>query len=833
MVQMKSKISGTFLVINLFIQSALPVFSCGFYETEADYQAMMFRAMLPNMKCFMPFHYTTSGNYYTYNWYYNFTTDLSDNDRYRNCSEWLAICDNSVFIQDISEIQYNTKGDMFIKSYSEKSLTDDFKNNSFIEFLVKEENRELLDYMLFAKKMELTEIYNDRRFEEWSTSSIYRRDGEYEDGRTYWDNYNEWDKYDRWDKKSELLQIAHTQLNKTSSPFLKQRYAFQVCRLKYQLGKTEDILQIFNQYFGKTDPNSLMSIWAAFFTGMSLEDDNRYAFLIQSFMYSDEKKLRSVQQFDNFYNPDLLTKSEHSMAIIMTTLQDPGRVIDRIREAYTLDKNNKYIPFLILREVNKLEDWMITPLFYGKYSITNTDVFTCDKKNGYGYIGNEEEYYSDFQKLRAENIRTDKQYLRELKTFLTEILPQSNGYIKDYYSICLAHLCLLQENAAEANKYLSMISVNANPTIKLQQKLETIWLAIKTQDIHSEKFKSIFMENISDLEKIKSPGYDNRTMLYTLTLSLANEYFKKNDKVYGNLMRLKSNIYHNITGEWSDIMEDYYYARQAYYFIEYFDYNATTSDIDQLIKLMEKDNKTDFEKYLCKQPLPAVNVYKDLKGTLAFRNNDLQLAYETFSSMPEDYWQSSNGLYFNDYLNENPFEAKGLKDEKYRNFDYKFNKAEFVKQLIDLKKQSETDKNNRLDCYIKLGNAYFNVSYFGNSWMMTRYRWSTGYRYYADNMDCLPQWYQNYLTASIARQYFETVLKETDNKEQSAYASLMLYHIYRSRYYASYHWWDDENTENEKSCINLAKQYCQQFFQYNTTKTFRLYECPGMEWFCL
>jgi len=173
-----------------------------------------------------------------------------------------------------------------------------------------------------------------------------------------------------------------------------------------------------------------------------------------------------------------------------------------------------------------------------------------------------------------------------------------------------------------------------------------------------------------------------------------------------------------------------------------------------------------------------------------------------------------------------------LKEEKYRKFDYKFNKAEFVKQLMDLQKQAETDPKNRMDCYIKLGNAYFNTSYFGNAWMMTRYNWSTGYSYYADNMECLPQWYQNYLTAAIARQYFETVLKETDNQEQRAYSSLMLYHIYRSRYYASNEWWRD-NTEIENNYINLAKQYCQQFFQYSATKTFRMYECPGMEWFIL
>jgi hypothetical protein len=375
-----------------------------------------------------------------------------------------------------------------------------------------------------------------------------------------------------------------------------------------------------------------MSIWAGFFTGSSLTGDERYKLLIQAFTYSDEKKLRCTQLFDTNYNPDLLTKSEHSMAIVMTNLRNPGRAIDQISKAYALDKDNPYIPFLILREVNKLEDWMMTPLFYKNYSAGYTHIFTCGNKswwsyaNGYSY--DDEKYYNDIEKLRAENIRTDKQYLSELKSFLIKIFPQSTGEVKDYYAICLAHLCLLQENAAEANKYLSMVSDKANPTIKLQQKLETIWLAIKTQDIHSDTFKKVFVENISDLEKISSPGYDNRTMLYTLTLSLANEYLKKNDRVYGNLMRLKSEkyryfCYHNND---NDSYYEYFYencTKNAYPSLEYFDHNATTSDMSQLISLIEKKDKTDFEKYLCNQPLASVNAYKALKGTIAFRNNDL------------------------------------------------------------------------------------------------------------------------------------------------------------------------------------------------------------------
>jgi len=310
---------------------------------------------------------------------------------------------------------------------------------------------------------------------------------------------------------------------------------------------------------------------------------------------------------------------------------------------------------------------------------------------------------------------------------------------------------------------------------------------------------------------------------FTPSVFLTNKVFEKSNKK--QLQILSQRIKKRVEEITADFGHKAFCGEYGYPTLEYFDYNATTSDIDQLINLLEKKDKTAFEEYLCNQPFAPINAYKDLKGTIAFRNNDLQLAYKTFSSMPKDYWQKSNGLYFSDYLNEDPFVAKGLRDAKYRKFDYKFNKADFVKQLIDLQKQAETDKNSRADCYIKLGNAFFNTSYFGNSWMMSRYNWSTEYEYYADNMECLPQWYRDYLTAAVARKYFEMVLKEAANDEQIAYASLMLYHIYRSQYYAG---WERRNYGD---CMNLAKQHCQQFFRYQNTTTFRMYECPGMKAF--
>ncbi|MDR0823855.1 MAG: hypothetical protein LBN74_02095 [Prevotella sp.] len=806
---MRLKIYIACLVSSLSFLPLQKLNSCGFYETETDYRAMMFRVLLPGLKCLQPFTYTQWSTYYSFN-DSGLTTDPDENDRYRNCAEWLAACKNKPTISDIYKIQYSTDASLFLKAFDENALNEVFGNNSFVKYLTESGNKDLLNYMLYAKKAERSEIGSSSRFEEWDQMHYYGN--------------RDLDQVNQSNVKRTLLNEAQSALNKATSKFLKQRYAFQVCRLSYQMNRYADVIQTYDKYFGKVDKNNLMSVWAVFFRAMSTPstDPDHYRYFIQAFNNSDEKKFRCVQLFDNNYNKKELTPKELSVAITMQALRNPGRALDQIKEAYVLDSKNEYIPFLVLREINKLEDWLITPLFYGKYSINNSDPFHCAYYDAWyeSYKKEHPQYAEEGEKeLQEENLVTDMQYMDELKSLFKSILSTATGEAKDFYAISLAHISLLQENTADANKYLAMVSDKAEPTTLLQKQLETIWLATKTQDINSNKFKDIFLQNITDLDRLSMPEYNNGQMLYTLTLSLANEYLKKGDRVYGNLMRLKSDSYRMRNNEIRAYYEWYGYIRQGdtYTTIEYFDKNATIADMDILIELLEKSRKTPFEEYLCNQSLSSVNAYKELKGTMAFRNNDLQLAYNTFSSMPQDYWQGKN-FSFGDCLNEDPFVPKGLKANKYRKFDYKFNKADFIKELISLQEQANKDKAKSADYYNKLGDAYFNTSYWGNSWMMTRYSWSINDEYYS-KIDCLPEWMRNYMTADIARDYYEKALTNAVNDEQKAYATVMLRYIH----YLCYHF------RLATSDKQLAVKYENSLKNYLNTQTYKTYRSNCIE----
>ncbi len=796
MVQKKLKKYIVYLASSLFLLPSLQSKACGFYETEADYRAMMFRVSLPWLKCMQPFYYTTSSFYYlpVDN---PLVSDPNGNDRYRNCLEWQVACNKKPSIDDIYVIQYDTDPASFILSYEENTLTSVFKNNSFIKYLVEEKNKDLLDYMLFAKRAELYEAGRSSHFEDWD----YNR---YDDGRD-----------ERGKAKSELLDKANAKLNSKLSQFLKERYAFQACRLYYQFDQYLEVVQTHKKYFGKIDQRSLMSVWAGLFKAMATPSDSieYHRLLIHVFNNCDEKKFRCVQLFRDNFDEKELKAEELSITLVMMALKNPGRSLEQIKKAFELDENNKYIPFLIQREINKLEDWIITPLFYDKYSITNSDPFRCAYYNEWFEKYKKEhpeEYKNDEEEsiLQQENLITDMKYISQLKAVLLNMLPGSSSDIKNFYAISLAHLSLLEENRSDAQKYMSMISDKANPSILLQKKVESIWLAIKTQNIESDKFKDYFVKNISDLERISMPNFDNNKMLFTISLSLANEYLKRDNRVYGNLFRLKADWYNNKESDWY-----FSYSRNgdSYYTTVYFDINATTSDMDMLIKLLEKPNKTPFEELLCDQSLSSINAYKELKGTIAFRDNDLKLAYTTFASMPQDYWQSEN-FSFICYLNEDPFVPKGLKADKYRSFDYRFNKADFIKELIELEEKVSPKDEKSSNYYNRLGDAYFNTTYWGNSWMMTRYSWSCNDRDYS-KIDCLPEWMRNYMTAGTARRYYEKAQEKAVNEEQKAYATVMLRYIHYLNF----------SFRSQDYDKRLAEKYRDNLANYEYTKAYQIY----------
>lgn len=795
---MKSKIFTLALLVSLFLTQG-NLKACGYWEFEWEYRPMTFQAQLPWMQSMSPFVYTTASLFY------NLNPDPMGNDRIRNITEWQKATSKDISIDDIYAIQYNTDPTAFINSF-EKSGLKEYQSNSLIKYLTADKkHKDILDYLVFAKKAESTEYdFLDANFEEWQ------------------DNPNQVPNASIV-QKNELLAEAQAKLKAVKSPFLKERYAFQVVRLSWQLEQYQEASEAFDTYFKAVNPNSLMSVWAGLFKAMSLDRLERKAdanlFYIQVFENSDEKKLRSVQLYNyNIPTPSTFTNKEKSVEIVLKSIQNPGRTLDSIQNIHNLDKNSQYVTFMVMREINKLEDWLISSV----YLKSEENPFS----QAYQYSWDDSEETTETKK---QNLETDLQYLKRLKTFVITLRNETKQQDeKDYYAIALAHLSLLEENGEDAKTYLAAISTKADPSIVLQKSIENIWLSIKTDDITTDSFKKNYVSEIKKLKtqllttpyKFKNENdqsYENYRIFYTLDLALANEYKKKGDIVSYCLLKNISNKDRNPDGSFwytSEPASDYYGVMRQ------MDFNASVSDMDKLIALLQKTNKNEFEEYICDQPFNPIDAYRDLKGTIAFRNRDLQTAYEAFADMKQDFWDTT--YYFKDYLNEDPFIPKNLYSQESRDFTYKFNKTQFVKTLLDLEKTAKgSDPKKSTDAYLKLGHAFFNTTYWGNSWMMVSYGWSGSDAYYG-NTKVLEPWRSAYMTASIAQEYYEKAYKKAQTKEQKAYATLML---------SRTHWHNIVLNGSDKD-KSLAAKYSNEYYNnYLNTQFAKQNECLGYEAF--
>ncbi|MDU1905602.1 MAG: hypothetical protein E6772_12535 [Dysgonomonas sp.] len=779
---MKSKIFLLVIFINLIL-GAPYTSACGYYLAEWEYRTMTFQARLPRMQALQPFIYTTSSRYNI------LSPDFRESDRAWNIREWQEATSKDVNFDDIYSIQYGTDPDSFVDSYQSDKLKK-YQDNSLIEFLTsKKQYKPILEYLVYAKKVEAVQF---TIFEDWgdvSPAVISSQD--------------------------KLIEEAEIKMKQVKTEFLKERYAFQLVRLYWQNEMYEQASNTYDTYFKTTNPNSLMSVWSGLFKAMSLDRLNRKLeanqFYIQVFDNCDEKKNRCVELFNRDLEiPDTFTKKEQSIGYVINSLNFPGRALDKMEKVYELDNNNQYLPFLVMREINKLEDWLISSVFLQ----TEKNPFS----QAYEYYNCEKQ-----DETKKKNYQTDMEYLRKLKVLVGKFLNGAQQQEeKDYYNMALAHLSLLEENPADIKRYLSMVSNDANKTIQLQQLIETLWISIKSDDILSLPFKNKYISLMDQLKRgdvyvpsktgyfisdeDKNGLFEEKNglyqIVYTLDLALANEYRTKGDIVtYCLLKGISDKDRENYSGNGSSLgpVSDYYY------YLRQFDFNASVDDMDQLIELLEKKEKNGFENYLCNQTFSPIDAYRDMKGTIAFRNRDLKTAYETFLSMDQQFWRKT--YYYSEYLNEDPFVPKSLSGYEERDFSYQFSKTDFIKTLIDLEEIAKgKDKKQRADAYLKLGHAFHNTSFWGNAWMMTSYGWSSGHKYY-QMVDCLDKWRKEYMTAGIAKEYYLEALNNAVNKDQKAYATLMLYSVNNLNYALT------ENNKFKELASKYANEYREKYYR--------------------
>ncbi|WP_162926955.1 hypothetical protein [Flavobacterium psychrotrophum] len=773
------------LAVSLALLITVQAGACGWGDDYETLRLAFFRPVTDDVQKFSPFFYSEH--------YFNEYDIHSDADRHRNCNEWKKRLGNAVDQNNIYELQYKTVPEKFQSAYALGTLAQVFAGNTFVKALLKPENKALLDYFAFAKQMEYTGNPQNSKWESWDE-----------------DRSKDW-----WERAEDLperkvFKAIEDKLPGIKDKFLQQRYAFMLIRY----GRSENILPLYDSYFASDSTGTVLKPWALLFRAYMTENKAEQNYYLSQCFDTCEEKVIAVSQAYNYEEQEAtmaFAKNDHERAVILAlgAMRNPGPGLDVLKKVYGYDPQSPYLKLLTGREINKLEDWVL---------------FSQIKDSGPDVSNN---YYSDsddeFQKNRQVNYIKDMAYLGKVREYLISIYEATPSNNKDYLAAGIAHLSFIDDNMADGYKYASAISDKAPDAVKVQKYIELALVVARQGDIQDTVVQQKLVEafdKLEDMVKVKS-SY-NKSM-YSLLVVLSSEYNKQGDMATAGLLFLKSQTYKYNYGE-SDMYwtPDDLDKAPAYEHIAYFDRFAALKDMDKVVALIDKKDKTPFEAFICQGTTTNRNFYLDLKGTIAFRQNNLPLAYDIFKEIPDSFYK--NEWDYKYYLNEDPFYPKVLNYAKKGNpFEYNFNKAKLLKRILELQKKTDTES------YMQLAHAYYNLSYRGNSWLMQSYY--QGYMYYDAYFGKIApkkeEGYMagNYKNFTLAKYYYKKALDTAKSDEHRAMASLMLYVInnpgdYESRY------WGEEVKKHEPG------DYLNDFYgKYKNTKVFKRYSCPELEYY--
>jgi hypothetical protein len=616
--------------------------------------------------------------------------------------------------------------------YGNDAMRDAHSTNSFVQYLTLQKDSEAIAYLDFAKHISgLSDFVADPWERNRNTLDPVRR---------------------------RRVALSLKQARTVKDKDISLRYAFLAIRTAYYNNQPGVIEDVYNEFFAARDKKNIIDYWAMYFRAITEPHPATSNYLsAQVFLHAPDKRFMISQLYHKRVPvADVLqlakTNEEKAAIWFLSGLQNPGRALESMKHMYTLNVHREELDFLLLREINKLEDWIYTP-YYTNYAPS------IQKERG------GENYASHFK--RTKRIKSDRAYAAQLLNFVEAGISEKKSKSL-VWKTAQVYLLLMIENDSAALREITVLK-NMQPDKRIGEQvqlLEAMCLASIQPDSNAiipGAIKPLLREQVTK---------KNFRFIFAIARELE---FKGNTT---DAAMLLSKINPRPT-DWNTFDMEKVIAWQrrnaklswySYTFSEYFDYMDATyspAQVKELISSCEHFTEhDDFESWKRTEILKDLPRLYDLLGTKYMRINELHLALSSFRKVNDTLWSSKHAP-FAQYLDANPFYANFYSGHRKTKGDsIRFTKVSLTKTLIHYRALAEDTNNADRDYYYFLvANCYLNMTYHGNSWIMKRY-WSSSYRQdveYAGGDD--------YFCCNYAKQYY---LKAKAVSKKKKFAALCL-----------------------------------------------------------
>jgi hypothetical protein len=617
-------------------------------------------------------------------------------------------------------------------------LGDEINNpnftNSFIRYLHEHNDSEAIKYLNFAKKCSVYNAIIDDPWERKESANI--------------------------PKRMQLINQALNMAKTLTDDDLKCRYAFLAIRLAYYNDDRNIITNTYIQFFSNRKTKNIIDYWSMYFMTFTETDTiKRNYFTSQVFYFAPDKRVNIFQ----FYNRNvplektlLLAKtSEEKIAVLMMDgFRKSGKSIEVLKTLYSLKPDLQGLSFLLLREVNKLEDWIYTPYYTNfRPSLEQFDY-----------------YWSRDQSPYPKNrIKDDRAYAENLLNFVNSVNirkvenPELWSIVRSY----LNYMTRKYETALNEIDALQPIIVNDPKLSRVLNMMKALCITAKQGDnaVIKDEIKPVIMQeyNAANNKFIFALARElefrgNTTEAAILLSKLKTRVDKQYEEGYW-----RNGIYWRTDRNHYTLYVDYY---DDYFF--YLDAQYSTIQLNDLVAdIKNKKDKNDtfsvWEYSVIKKDIPRLY---DLIGTKYLRKNDLPSALKNFEEVNDTLW-ISHYFPYQTYLDANPFYTNMFNEHSKTNADTtSYNKASLTRKLIEQLSKANDPGNKDRDYYFFLAaNCYLNMTQYGNSWIMKRYFWTANIHKTQLEDD------EDYFNCTLAKEYY---LKAGNASKSKMFAALCL-----------------------------------------------------------
>lgn len=752
----------TFLIILLVILSKYSLFACYFYPNGEDVRYSILKPELFDFKEYYFFNYTV---YHTYGIRYE--EQEKDTNQLLGMKEnidlWLNRCKNVPSFEDTKKAIYKIE-----------KIDMNNSNNTFITYL-QENDKEALEYLTFAKGCEKYNAFYSDPWERQENKFLLER--------------------------NNIIKNAYEYIQNIKDKELIKRYAFLAIRLAFYNNDTTSLNQLYDSHFKDSEKKNIIDYWSLYFKTLVEKNDtlqSYYAALV--FQNAPDKRLMVQFRFNNKIDINSIlhfakNNSEKKAVYFLASIKNPAHNIEYLKKLKELKIDERNFSFLLLREINKLEDWIFTP-YYSKFTPA--------------VVINSTDYNSN--KLMKERIKSDREYADEL-------LSVVNGAIDDnniFGNIIKGYLHFMAENTSKSVQILNNIISKHQLSINLSESIKEIITLGKLKEA-----KKLPESNDTVLQLIMRNNSEGQHNQFLFTIAKELEYAGNYNEAAMFLSKLNSN--NRIFYKMLDGFDIYRYDNTYFY---YLNFNFDIEKLNELVEIVTTEQyDTEYEKWKFSQLKKDLPRLFDLIGTKYMRLNKLEKALITLKKVDISLWTSD--LYpYKKYLDANPFftnfynEHKTLKEDS-----VSYTKVTLLEKLIEYINLANDSTNKDRDYYYFLvGNCYLNMTQYGNSWIMKRYSWSN----VIFDFDFPDK--EDYYKCLNAREYYLKAYYTAQSNDMKAFYLRMagrcdkyaIMYDYESKHNYYYEW--QEIFENNSFYYQIKEKYpehynelisnCESFYKY-------------------